>query len=358
MAKHLSRLALGENRLVRLALCAILMGLLVACSDASSTEPRSETVSFRSDMGLGREILGVQRKDTDSDGADEWIVFYRFDQVGKGGPVAAIIYDAAMDTALQLPVLYPFKLRTPDQNYLAEVVPKVALVDILTEGGAKSLKELVFSTERELAIFRLSRDPAMPPTDSPPLYRCVGFFRSDRVSFDPASFQVIVTSFAGFERSQLVTKRYFKPDNSSNADGYFVADTTTLLNPYDYEVDFREPVNEKVLDTPYPEKILLAFYQSLGQAEAKPTAVEYLSSQAAVEFRAGRLHIGSPFSLDQVRRATVKRISYFPTQDTDTTARVIAEVVFTSRAGQQSNPVEVTWEVQRTDSRWKLHALE
>lgn len=358
MAKQLSRVALAENRALRLTLCVILMGLLAACRDATPAEPRSEMVSFRSDMDLGREILGVQREDTDSDGADEWIVFYRFDQVGKGGPVAAIVYDAAIDTASQLPVLYPFKLRTPDQNYLAELVPKVTLVNILTEGNGKPLNELVFSTERELAIFRLSRDPAIPPTDNPPLYRCVGFFRSDRVSFDPATFQVVVTSFAGFERSQLVTKRYFKPDNSASADGYFVAGTTTPLNPYDYEVDFREPVNEKILDTPYPEKILLAFYQSLGRADAKPTAVEYLSTQAAAEFRAGRLRIGSPFGLDQVRRATVKRISYFPTQDTDTSARVIAEVVFTSRAGQQSNPVEVTWVLQRTDSRWRLHALE
>ena len=178
------------------------------------------------------------------------------------------------------------------------------------------------------------------------------------MTFDPTSFQVVVTSFAGFERSQLVTKRYFKPDNSASADGYFVAGTTTLLNPYDYEVDFREPVNEKVLDTPYPEKILLAFYKSLGQSDAKPTTADYLSSQAAGELRAGRLRIGSPFGLDQVRRATVKRISYFPTQDTDTTARVIAEVVFTSRAGQQSSPIEVTWVLQRTDSRWRLHSLE
>jgi hypothetical protein len=331
---------------------------MVACRDAIPAEPHSEMVSFRTDMDLGKEILGVQREDTDSDGADEWIVFYRFDQVGTGGPVAAIVYDAAMDTALQLPVLYPFKLRTPDQNYLAEVVPDVTLVNILTEGSSKARNELVFSTEREVAIFRLSRDPAIPPTDNPPLYRCVGFFRSDRVTFDPTSLQVVVTSFAGFERSQLVTKRYFKPDNSINADGYFAAGTTTLLNPYDYEVDFREPVTEKVLDTPYPEKILLAFYKSLGQSDAKPTATEYLSSQAAGEFKAGRLRTGSPFGVDQVRRATVKRISYFPTQDTDTTARVIAEVVFASRAGQQSNPVEVTWVLQRTDNRWRLHALE
>ena len=358
MSKLLSPSARAKGPLLRLALCAILVTVTAACRDATPAEPRSEMVSFRTDMDLGKEILGVQREDTDSDGAEEWIVFYRFDQVGAGGPVAAIVYDAAMDTALQLPVLYPFKLRTPDQNYLAEVVPDVTLVNILTEGNSKTLNELVFGTERELAIFRLSRDPAMPPTDNPPLYRCVGFFRSDRVTFDPVSFQVVVTSFAGFERSQLVTKRYFKPDSSLNADGYFVAGTTTLLNPYDYEVDFREPVNEGVLDTPYPEKILLAFYKSLGQTDAKPTAVEYLSSQAASEFRAGRLRTGSPFSVDQIRRATVKRISYFPTQDTDTAARVIAEVVFTSRAGQQSNPVEVTWLLQRAENRWRLHTLE
>ena len=358
MSKHLWRSTLSRNLLRRLALCLVLIGFLAACSQETPAEPRTEMVSFRSDMNLGKEILAVRREDTDSDGADEWLVFYRFDQVGTGGPVAAIIYDAAVDTALQLPVLYPFKLRIPDQSYLATEVPGVTLVNILTEGSGKALNELVFSTEHELAIFRLSRDPAMPPTDNPPLYRCVGFFRSDRVSFDPVSFQVVVTSFAGFERSQLVTKRYYKPDNSASADGYFVAGTTALLSPYDYEVDFREPVNEKILDTPFPEKILLAFYQSLGQADAKPPAADYLSTQAAGEFRAGRLRFGSPFGQEQIKRATVKRISYFPTQESDTTARVIAEVVFTSRAGQQSNPIEVTWDLQRVENHWKLHALE
>jgi hypothetical protein len=315
-------------------------------------------VSLRTDIDLGKEILGIQREDADSDGADEWIVFYRFDQVGTGGPVAAIIYDAAVDPVSQLPLIYPYKLRTPDQNYLAEMVPEVSLVNILTEGNSPARNELVFSTERELAIFRITRDPAIPPADNPPLYHCVGFFRSDRVSFDPVTFQVVVTSYAGFERSQLVTKRYYKPDNPPNADGYFVAGTTNLPTPYEYEVDFREPIGPAILETPYPEKVVLALYKTLGQADAKPELAEYLSPQAAAEFKAGRLRFGSPFALEQVRKAIVRRLSYFPTQDTDTTARVIAEVVFGSKSGQQSSPIEITWTLQRTNSLWKLHLAE
>ncbi len=344
--------------ILRLALCGILLATLGACNNPAPDEPRREMVSLRTDIDLGKEVLDVYREDTDSDGADEWIVFYRFDQVGTGGPVAAIIYDAALEQASQLPVLYPFKLRTPDQNYLSEVVPEVTMVNILTEGNSIARDELVFSTDREVAIFRISRDPAIPPTDNPPLYRCIGFFRSDRVSFDPVTFQVIVTSYSGFERSQLVTKRYYKPENPPNADGYFLTGTTTLPTPYEYEVDFREPLTTAVLETPYPEKIVLAFYKSLGQGSIQPAAAEYLTAAAATEFKAGRLRVGSPFALEQIRKAAVKRLSYFPTQDTDTSARIIAEIVSTSRAGQQSSPIEVTWILQRVDNRWKLHALE
>lgn len=348
-------LAFALPLFICLSLGIVFLCTLSGCRRSSSEEAREDMVSFRKDMQLGRDILLVQRADTDTDGQNEWIVFYRFDQVGKAGPIAALIYDIARDPTSQLPVLYPYKLRAPDQNYLAAITPTVGLYNIVPEPVGPTRNEIVFSTPHELAVFRLARDPNGLPSDTPPLYHCIGFFRSDEVSFNTKTFQVTVTSGAGFERSQLVTRRYYRAGSPPEYDGYFVAGTTTLQQPYEYEVDFPKGIPATILDTPYPEKIVLAFYKTVGQASPAIDILHYLSSQAATEFKAGKLRCGSPFPLDQLQQAVVKRLSYFPTQEMDVTAQVVTEVVFASKAGQQSTPLEVTWTLNRIQGQWKMH---
>lgn len=344
----------GAPRVFFLALCLLALLALTACVRRQIEEP-PEVFNFEEDLRLGKEVLAVRQVDTDSDKEPEWVVFYRFDQVGDAGPVAALIYDVVRETASQLPMVYPYKLRTPDQSYLAEGVPALSLHNILPESAGTARNELVFSTDRELAIFRLTRDPEVFATDNPPLYRCIGFFRSDQVAFDPKTFIATVTSQAGFERSQLVTRNYYRPETSALLDGYFVTTTNTLPTPYESKVDFPEgTIPAAVLDTPYPEKIVLAFYQTLGQSTPQTDILYYLASQAAVEFKAGRLKYGSPFPADQVARAIVTELSYFATQDTDTVAHVRVNVIYHARTGQQSNPIETYWRLVRTENRWKM----
>lgn len=339
---------------IRLALCAIVLSTLTACSQSEPEAP-PELLNFKEDIPLGKPVLEVQQVDTDSDKKLEWVVFYRFDQAGTGGPVAALVYDVVREPVSQLPMVYPYKLRTPDQNYLAEDVPALSLHNVLPESTGIPRNELVFSTGRELAVFRLTRDPDQSVADNPPLYRCIGFFRNDAVAFDDKTFEVTVTSNAGFERSQLVTRSYYRPGISAQLDGYFVTTTTSLPTPYESKVDFREgSIPEAVLDTPYPEKIVLAFYQTLGKANPGIDILYYLSSQAADAFKQGKLKYGSPFSTDQLDRAIVKELSYFPTQDTDTVAHVRANVVFHTKSGQQNNPIETSWRLVRVENRWKM----
>jgi hypothetical protein len=340
--------------LSRLALCAIVLATLTACSRQAPLEP-PQMLDFMQDIPLGKTVLEVQQVDTDSDKKAEWVVFYRFDQVGTGGPVAALIYDVVREPVSQLPMVYPYKLRTPDQDRLADAVPALSLHNVLTESTGTPRNELVFSTGQELAIFRLTRDPDNFAADNPPLYRCIGFFRSDAVAFDENTFVVTVTSNAGFERSQLVTRSYYRPDSSDQRDGYFVATTASLPAPYESKVDFGEgSIPEAVLDTPYPEKIVLAFYQTLGKANPKIDVLYYLSSQAADQFKQGTLKYGSPFATDQLDRAIVTELSYYPSQDTDAVALVRANVVFYPKSGQPSSPVETRWRLVLVENRWKM----
>jgi hypothetical protein len=344
--------------LITLALCLLVLVALTACvGSRSEPEPPAETLNFKEDipLPLGKPVLEVQRVDTDSDKKPEWVVFYRFDQVGSGGPVAALIYDVVNDPATQLPIVYPYKLRTPDQDYLAEEVPVLSRYDVLRESSGTPRNELVFTTTHEVAIFRLTRDPDVFAADNSPLYRCIGFFRNYAVAFDPTTLQVIVTSNAGFERSQLVTRSYYEPASSDQVDGYFVTTTTSLAPPKESKVDFSEGrIPDAVLDTPYPEKIVLAFYQTLGQANPAIDILYYLSSPAADAFKQGKLKYGSLFATDLLDRAIVTELSYIPSQETDTVAHVTAWVVFHSKSKQKSNPMEVHWRLVRVENRWKM----
>jgi hypothetical protein len=333
-----------------LILSVLLCVLLTACVNTSSEKPPELVVNIPTDLLPDRAGVQIQRVDTDSDGKLEWLAFYRFDQVGESGPVAALIYDVAANSG-QLPVLYPYKLRTPNQSYLAQVVPKWAMMEIMPESGGPARKELVLSTDNDLAIFQANGNVINQPSDDPPLYRCIGFFGSDGgVVLDAESHQVAVTSRAGYERSQLVTRYYYAPQ----ADGYFVTGTTTLVSPFGSAVDFPEGVPPAILDTPYPEKIVLAFYKTFGKADAKPTLLEYLTTQAGNELMAGRLRYGSPFPLDQVNYAVVKELGYFPTQDDSQATVVTVKVVFASKAGQKSSLTEIRWSLLRQENRWKI----
>ncbi len=311
-------------------------------------------ITIPRDLLPGRSVVGVQRVDTDSDGSQEWVAFYRFDQVAERGPVAALIYDVVYDPDVQLPIVYPYRLRTPNQTYLAQTEPRVLTLDLMTEIGRPSTKELAFQTAFELVFFQLARQATALPSDDPPLYRCVGFFRSDEgVSFDVETNQVTVTSRTGYERSQLVTKHVYLP----TGDGYFVAGTGDTVQPVDSYIAFPRGIPNDILDTPYPEKIVLAFYSTLGQAQPDTSPSQYLTTLAALEFASDTLRFGSVYSPDQLVSAVVKEISYYPTQEDSQSTLVTIRAVFHAQVDGQdvSSPLmEVTWTMSRIEGRWKM----
>ncbi len=334
-----------------LFLAVLWVSLLSGCTSTPPLEPERKVISLSKDVLAGKSVLDVQRVDTDSDGQTEWVVFYRFDQVDERGPVAALIYDVVPDPITHLSMVYPYKLRIPQENYMAQVQPEVALVDVLAQSGGTVRKEVLFRTPEELSFFTLNPSGVNLPKDDPPLYRCVGFFRSrDGVSYDPDSRDVTVTSRAGYERSQLVTRHFYRPE----ADAYFITNTTTLVTPYRSEVDFPADIPSDILDTPYPEKIVLAFYKTIGRTDPQPGLIEYLSEQAGRELQEGKLKFGSPWPVGELQSAMVKELSYYATGDASQSAVVIVKVVFNRTTGERSALVEVRWTLIRVQNRWKI----
>ena len=345
----------GMSKLARSTTLLMLVAALLSSCAAGSTGTEealpAKTINLAADVLLGIDVADVQRVDADGDGELEWLVFYRFDQVDGRGPVGALIYDVARPSPPLLPVVYPHKLRIPDENYLAQSIPEMSLVDVVSEPQDAARNELVLTTTTEAAFFRLNHDLASQLADEPPMYRCIGFFRSEGgVSLNYETLEVCVTSRAGFERSQLVTRRYYKPE----VDGYFVTGTTTLVPAFASKIDFPEGIPPAILDTPYPEKIVLAFYQTLGKKDAEPNTTDYLTTEAAQRFAAGALGYGSPYRTAQLTHAVVKELGYYPTQEGSTSTIVTAKVVFRSESGQQSPLIDVRWSLTRIQNQWKM----
>ncbi len=298
-------------------------------------------------------VLGVVRIDTDADNELEWLVFYRFDEVRPNGPVAGLIYDVVPRGA-EFPEIYPYKLRLPNNDYLAVRQPDVRLVDIVSEAEGQARPELVFTTPTDAAFFRINPASTSRLSDNPSRYEAVGLFHSEHgVSFDPETYQVTVTRVNGYERSRLVIREIYRPGSV----GYFMPGTGVLAPPFISKIDFPEGIPSGILDTPYPEKIVLAFYQTLIKQNPQPEASAYLSPAAAQLFAAGSLRYGSPFSLDQLRGVQVTKLAYQATNDnsTDTTAEV--DVTFVSQAGERVAVPGIRWHLRRINQQWKIDSV-
>ena len=212
------------------------------------------------------EVSNVERIDTDSDGFSEWVVSYKFDVRGVWDPIQVVVYDNDRGNP---PILFPYRLRPPSRDYLGEGGVSLELTQIIpgenaSEDEDASPKEILVRGGQELTIFRYEQNSKEwePPTDDPLRYQPIGFFRgSGGVGFDGETKNVTVHERDGFERSQLVMRRVYEFKPATNS--YFESTTSTKLAPPIVEtIDFFPGPPDDILDTEFPEKIVLAFYAS------------------------------------------------------------------------------------------------
>ena len=312
-------------------------------------------------------VQEVDYQDTDGDGQQEWVVFYRFDMTDGRSPYAGAVYDYDRGDP---PVIFPYRLLPPDRDYLSEGAVSLKLEDLVKLGETKPIPEVfVYGPPTDLTIFRHVPNslPWEFPRDEPRRYQVIGSFRGDGgVGFNLSNKTVTVLNRAGYDRSQLAVQTVYSLDE---ARGTYMsaADPKQLGAPASSQVVFAFGMPADILDTPYPEKLVLGFYQALAQKQSsaiKPE--EFLTGQALIEYNRGNLlYFGFPDVSGDVTQVKITQLSYAPqTEAFDASVSVLGQqprlltvsVAFESRVGASvaQTPQPVQWATTLVNGKWKI----
>ncbi|MFZ5918604.1 MAG: hypothetical protein ACOYZ7_16845 [Chloroflexota bacterium] len=345
------------GRLLGLTLALAAM-LLSACGRRDLTAQTE--IDLAQILPASLRAKSIQRLDPAAGITRQWLVLYEYDFTGEFSPIAGVVYRADRGGSNRPPVVYPYPLQLPDRDYLGTDQVTVEPRDVLT---AQPGAELVVENRNaagfvtEAAIFRwhdpfadeVWRDHNLEER----YYECMGFFRSNG-QVTVGSDLVTVEEWVG-DRSQLARIHTYKPDER----GSYLVDGITVRAAERSYINFAFGQSTDILASPYPEKIVLAFYNALGgPTEAlKP----YLSQAGQELLGAGLVGYGCVWPPSQVARASVYEISYYPGVETqarqDEARRALVElkVQCWSRTGQaMPEEAHVGWFLVREKGNWRM----
>jgi len=299
--------------------------------------------------GLPEDLDLIQRLDVDEvdeEEEDEWLVFYRYDEVVKdeevvAGPFGAAVYD--MDKC-RPPGVLSYELAPENYDYLSLDLPRISDVlvaniiqhqeeygpECLRQGNGPDRVELIVfgrtsGVRTDLNIFRLAGqdltcierqqwqdfygDSNYP---CPLTYENIGSWRGN---YGVALGGSTVTTFdrAPFERSVLVVKRVYVPDPQTGS--YFLPATEpgaakVLRDPVEVGIEFGPGAPENTKQVYYPEKTVMAFFLQLGSDADK--AMENVCEVKGSQRRYDPFDFGLTLPERNLQKVTVCEIRYNP----------------------------------------------
>ncbi len=209
------------------------------------------------------EHVRTYRLDTNRDGAAEWVVLYRFDlfpapdSSSEEGvyrePMGGMVYQPKDGDAS---TLTPYELRPHDGDYLCECDCLASMENVLS-GLAGS--ELVVRDRCGGDVVRLSIfywDP------SEARYLSKGHFSGSRIQIGLNNVTVMQRLP---HRAQLALRQVYEPRN--NETYYQPGELGVLVMSGQYELTFYGAEPQQVTRSPYPEKVVLAFYHHYTDGE-------------------------------------------------------------------------------------------
>ena len=341
---------------------------------------RGRVVDFYAIFPEYDKVQEVVYEDTDGDGKNEWVVFYQFDLVDGRSPYGGTVYDFDRGDP---PVVFPYQLLPPDRDYLSEGVVHLELMNIVEVGEAQPMSELMVygqipsleeaggTTVADLNIFRqIPNSFAWEfPRDEPRRYQVIGAFRGDGgVAFDPNNKNVTVINREDYDRSELTVQNVYALDQ--NRGTYMsVTDPQVLSPPISSEVTFAYGMPPDVLETPYPEKLVVGFYEMLAEKDPTVPPRDFLTGQALIEFDNNNLEYfgfsGASGNWNDVKEVTITRLGYAP--DTEQINPAVtylgaeprlqaASVAFEAKVGRidTGTSTPIVWVTTVVNGKWKI----
>lgn len=366
------------NRMLLVSLLVSGLWFLSACELKETTKD----LDFQFALPSTWSVVNVARLDTDGDSENEWVLLYTFDdpQDPNFGPVRCAVYDVAHREP-RLPIIYPYHLQAPGWTYLGEGAQRtsVRLANVITtipgptDTNPTFKEEVILESKsgedfvNRISIFRW-RDNVPPelrkrtdpnevlilpnePPASGEWYQCVGMFEAS-LQVKLGTDRVEVWDRVN-DRSQLAKISTYQPESGSST-GY-LNDVYQLIDPTSVCLDFAFGMPENVEQSPYPEKVVMAFQKSF--AVNREYALNLLTSKAKevlTSMDPAWLHdpCATEVSYGPHSELESEVQSFAVGEESPIRAQVGTQLIYPS--GQQKRQAELTWRLVRIDNAWKI----
>ncbi len=281
------------------------------------------------------------RFDTNHDGNQEWVVLYRFDLPAEteqsGSPIAGVVYQLDDSSS---PVLTPYELRPSGGDYLCECECVAAMENVLS-GLPDS--ELVVRDRCNGEITRLTIFYWEPNEKE---YLPKGHFSGSRIKVE---LNNVTVDQRLSHRAQLALRLIYHPDDNGTYYGSF--DQGILAMPEKYELVCYQAEPKDVVLSPYPEKVVLAFYRHYTDDEQISEYFTEKGWEQLEQCAAGRCGCTSARSEIIHVRVTDLRLGEDTSSDQ---ATFDLNVICERRNGAPDDETAIRWYLVRQDGRWKL----
>lgn len=335
--------------------------LLCLCACNGGDETPAELLDFASVLPDDWQCTKVKRLETRGDKSNkEWVVLYRFDMSTgsdlSGYPIKGVVYQP---DDRRPPCIVPYELRPKNGGYLCEHKCDPVVKDVLSE--PQDTRELVVRDHNDEEVVRLSIFRWNEGLGEDGAYESLGYFPGDRVAI--ASDTVTVT-LRFRDRAQLAAQSVYHPHENTKT--YYMPGDEGVPVPADsYEVVFYHGEPEEIMLSPYPEKVVLAFYHHYAEnASDYFTAAGWGSVEECAPNRCG-----CSWAHDEVKRVRVTYVEPISeTCDNDPAHQCEdhgfdhAVVEGTVRCEKQDGTLDdesrLQWDLVREDDRWKIDQVE
>jgi hypothetical protein len=368
----------------KLAMVTLLICGIFVLPGCGREEARKE-VDFNFALPASWQIVNISRLDTNDDQENEWVILYTFDMPGikTFSPIRCAIYHIARREP-KLPIIYPYHLQAPSWTYLGEGGDRtgVQVEDVVTTIQldpsriyASPHEIVVRSKDADGFVTRASifqwrdnvqnklidpREVIVVGTDSlesGQWYQCVGFFEGSSIAIEQD--KVTVQSRTN-DRSQFAQIKIYKP---TSGPGGYLDENDQLVSPVSSCLDFAYGMPDNLLQSPYPEKIVMAFHKQYTDA-ARNYGEAFLTQDAQEQRK--KSADWDIFGRD-TSGACVTQISYNPESETQSEIQV-----FDQGSGHATTVVEtwgeyhlaggsvrkkIDWEMVRDDNVWRIQGI-